>query len=259
MTQGRCFMMTKDLKYINFSSNGIIGNIVINRPEALNSLNLEALEELEHILSLLPEDLRVLEITGAGDKAFVAGADIALMKDFNAKEALQFGQKGKFIFDKIEHLPFPVIAVVNGYALGGGCELALACDLIIASRESRFGLPEVSLGIIPGFGGIARLIRRVGFGKAKELIFSAKMITAEEAVKIGLVNQVIEAKDLQNKTNEFIREICKNSCEAVKLAKRALNAIGRIDPAFYELENDLFSMAFSISDAKNRMEKFLQK
>ena len=183
--------------YVDYESKGQIGIITINRPKALNALNSEVLDELKTVVeSVDMEEIRCLIVTGAGEKSFVAGADIAEMSGLSAAEGEAFGKKGNDVFRMIETLPVPVIAAVNGFALGGGCELSMCCDFRICSENAMFGQPEVGLGITPGFGGTQRLARLVGPGMAKQLIYTAKNIRAEEALRIGLVNAVYPLEQL---------------------------------------------------------------
>jgi enoyl-CoA hydratase len=194
--------------YVSFEVKDHVAVITINRPDAANALNITVLQELDHVIdeTEADDDVHVLIMTGAG-KAFVAGADVSQMKDFSVIEAKAFAQNANRIFSKLEEMPKLVIAAVNGYALGGGCELALACDIRIAGSKAIFGQPEVSLGITPGFGGTQRLPRVVGSSKAKELIFTAETIGADEALRIGLVNRVIPNEGLMNAALELAGRI----------------------------------------------------
>ena len=197
--------------------------LTIASPATLNALNTTLLCELEDFVDTLDiERTRVLVITGEG-KAFVAGADISEMAHLSETEGLVFGQRGSRVFKKIEDLPFPVIAAVNGFALGGGCELAMACDIRIASIKARFGQPEVGLGIIPGFSGTYRLAKLVGQGVAKELIYTARMIDADEALRIGLVNSVVLPEELMNAVDAMVALILKNAPLAISFAKTCIN------------------------------------
>jgi enoyl-CoA hydratase len=239
-----------------------IAKITINRPQQLNALNIELLKELECAVYEVKEDpeLYVLIITGAGEKAFVAGADITGMKDMTVKEAIEFASMGQRVFNSIENLPIPVIAVVNGFALGGGCELALACDIVIASRDAKFGQPEVNLGVIPGFGGTQRLPRVVSKNKAKELIFTGDMITADEAMEIGMVNKVVDGGKLMEEAEAMAKKILSRGPVAVKYAKRAINY--GIEAGLYpglELEKTLFANLFVTEDQREGMRAFVEK
>ena len=209
--------------------------------------------------ALDPAVTRVLVITGEG-KAFVAGADISEMAHLSESEGLAFGKRGARDFKKIEDLPFPVIAAVNGFALGGGCELAMACDIRIASAKARFGQPEVGLGIIPGFSGTYRLPKLVGQGIAKELIYTGKMIGADEALRIGLVNSVVVPEELMNAVDALITQILKNAPIAVGYAKTCINENYDLDiDESLALENQYFAKCFATTDQKEGMDAFLNK
>ncbi len=232
----------------------------INRPNALNALNIEVLNELNEVIDLIEEDedISVLIITGQG-RAFVAGADIGEMKDMKASDARAFAKKGIDLFRKIELMEKPVIAAINGFALGGGCELSMACDIRIASEKAKFGQPEVGLGITPGFGGTQRLARIVGIGKAKELIYTGQIIDAKEAHRIGLVNQLVEAEDLIPSAKDMADKITANGKLAVAYSKVAINRGIETDiETGMAMEMDLFSLCFSSEEQKNRMENFLK-
>ena len=238
-----------------------ISIITLNRPEALNALNLQVLHELNYVLKELnTSEVRCLIIRGAGDKAFVAGADIAEMKDFTKEEAYSFSKLGNDVFTKISQLPFPTIAVIKGYALGGGCELALSCDIRLCTEKSYFGQPETSIGIIPGFGGTQRLARIVGIAKAKQLIFTSKMINSKEAYQIGLVNEIYRDDELFEKSLEMAQNIANNAPIAIRAAKKAINIClqSNLESAL-ELEEDLFSSTFQTNDQKEGMNAFLEK
>jgi enoyl-CoA hydratase len=233
--------------------------ITVNRPESLNALSGALLAELDALLDNVAPASDAVIITGAG-RAFVAGADIAEMRGFGAGEARAFGELGSRVFRKLELLPCPVIAAVNGYALGGGCELALACDIRVASEKAVFGQPEVGLGIIPGFSGTQRLPRLVGASKAKELIFTGASIKADEALRIGLVSSVVPPDQLLPACMDLAARIKKNARAAVAYAKAA---IGRgletdIDTGI-ALENGLFGLCFATEDQKEGMAAFLDK
>ena len=238
-----------------------IAIITINRPEALNALNLDVLRELGQTVETAEADdsVYVLIITGAG-KAFVAGADIAQMKDLSAAEAKAFGDFGNSVFYKIESISKPVIAAINGYALGGGCELAMACDIRIAGTKAKFGQPETGLGITPGFGGTQRLPRIVGASKAKELIFTAETIGADEALRIGLVSKVVTDEELMTITLETANKIAKNAQIAVRQSKDAINKGMQCDiltGASYEAQ--AFAVCFATEDQKDAMTAFVNK
>ncbi|TCO67647.1 short-chain-enoyl-CoA hydratase [Caldanaerobacter subterraneus] len=239
-----------------------IATITISRPKALNALNTETLEELENVLEVLQNDdgVKVIVITGAGEKAFVAGADISEMKDMSVFEAKKFAELGQKVFRKIELMKKPVIAAVNGYALGGGCELALACDIRIASRNAKFGQPEVGLGIIPGFGGTQRLPRIVGVSKAKEFIYTGDMIDAEEALRIGLISKVVEQDKILEEAYGIAKKIMSKGLVAVSLAKEAINKSLEVDiDSGMEYEANAFALCFGTQDQKEGMAAFLEK
>ncbi|PLX80619.1 MAG: crotonase [Desulfuromonas sp.] len=239
-----------------------IAVITINRPKALNALNTAVLEELEHAFSdlLKRPQLACVILTGSGEKAFVAGADIAVMQAMTAVEAESFARLGHRVFNAIEAFPRPVIAAVNGFALGGGCELAMACDVRIAAVNARFGQPEVNLGVIPGFGGTLRLSRLVGKGRAKELIFTGDMVDAEEACRIGLANKVVSADQLLEEAGQMAVKIAGKGPLAVTLAKQAVNngLEMDLDRAGY-FEASLFGLCFSSAEQKEGMLAFLEK
>lgn len=238
--------------------------LTLNRPEALNALNGPLLNEMADALRQLSEmdfdHAKALVITGAGTKAFVAGADIKEMTDMSPEQAYEFAQKGQSIFQELNLLKIPVIAAVNGFALGGGCELALGCDFIIASDNAKFGLPEVSLGLIPGFGGTVRLMQAVGIRKAKELIFSGDMISADEAKKIGLVSEVVPQSELMVTVEKKLTAILSKSPLAVASSKKSiLEAYNvEIDKALQN-EAKVFSVLFSSEDTKEGTRAFMEK
>jgi len=241
---------------------GAIAEITINRPKALNALNTQTLKELGAVIDELAEkqEIRVIILTGAGEKAFVAGADIAEMQNKTPIEARNFARLGQKIFSAIENMPQVVIAAVNGFALGGGCELAMACDIRLASTKAKFGQPEVSLGIIPGFAGTQRLPRLIGKGLAKELIYTGDMIDAQEAYRIGLVNKVYEPEDLLNKAREMAHKIISRGPNAVSFAKLAINTgLNMDDESAYKYEAEVFGLCFTTEEQKEGMTAFLEK
>lgn len=241
--------------------NGI-GTLTINRPKSLNALNTQVLEDLHEALIEIDQDkeIDVLIITGAGDRAFIAGADITEMKDKDALEGRSFSNFGNKVFSMLDNLSQPTIAAVNGFALGGGAELAMACDIRIGSEYSKFGQPEVGLGIIPGFGGTQRLSRLVGLAKAKELIYTGKTIKADEAKDIGLVNDVVAADELMDTAIELAQLILKQAPLAVKASKRAINRGYEMDLVHgLEMEAEMFGVQFSTEDQKNGMTAFVNK
>jgi enoyl-CoA hydratase len=240
---------------------GVLEIVTINRPDTLNSLDRATLEALRQVIAELGKsDARVAILTGAGGRAFVAGADIAAMSKMSAAEALEFARLGQATFAAIEALPMPVIAAVDGFALGGGCELALACDFIYASDKLKIGQPEVKLGVVPGFGGTQRLARRVGLGMARELIYSGRTLGHAEALRIGLVNAVHPRAELIDAARKTALEIAAMSPSALMLAKRAMNegADVALAPAI-ELEAQAFSQCFALPDQREGMTAFLEK
>ncbi len=233
--------------------------LMINRPKALNSLNIQLLKELEKKLNEINNNnIRTVIITGAGERAFVGGADIKEMLSMNEEEALEFSQYGNSVFSLIETMDKVFIAAVDGYALGGGNELLTACDLRIATPKSKFGQPEVKLGIIPGFGATQRLPEIIGSAKAKELILTAKIISSEEALKIGLVNKIVSEENLLKEAKELASTISENAPLALKAAKKALLYQRRYrENKGFEFEAELFSKCFSTADQKRGMEAFI--
>ena len=239
-----------------------IATVTINRPKSLNALNKETLLEMRDCFKALAEDrgVRVVIITGAGEKAFVAGADISFMQALSPEEGKAFGRLGHEVTRMIEYLPQPVIAAINGFALGGGCELAISCDMRFASTNAKFGQPEVNLGVIPGFGGTQRLPRLIGKGIAGELIFSGNIIDAEEACRIGLVNRVFAPENLMAECRTLAQKIATRGPGAVRLCKEAVNNGLEMDlqrACVYEA--DLFAHCFSSLDQKEGMSAFLAK
>ena len=247
---------------IRLAVEGPIAVVTVDRPKALNALNTATLDQLEEALTTVAgkPELRGVIVTGAGEKAFVAGADIAEMVNLTTEQALAFSARGHRVFDALERLSCPTVAAVNGFALGGGCELALACDLIYAAENARFGLPEVSLGIIPGFGGTQRLTRAVGRGRAKELIFTGDMIDAARAKDIGLVLDVVPASKLLDHCRAVIERIAKKGPLAVARAKRVIaEGADRSLADGNELEREAFAALFPSADRKEGMAAFLAK
>jgi enoyl-CoA hydratase len=251
-----------ELKNVVVEKENNIAVLSINRPKALNALNYDTLTDIKTAVKALSKDdeVGIVIITGSGEKAFVAGADIKEMKDMTPLEARRFMLYGQSVFNIIGNLPKPTIAAVNGFALGGGTELALSCDMIIASEKAKFGLPEVTLGIHPGFGGTQRLPRLIGSAKAKELIFTGKMIDASEAQTIGLVNKVVPPEKLQEEAKTLAAEILKNGQVAIRLVKSAINA--GLDTTLekglaYEAETQ--GLAFSTEDKNEGLTAFLEK
>lgn len=248
-------------KSVIFEKEGKIGKIIINRPKQLNALDIETLELLDKYLEdIADEDVRVLIITGSGNKSFVAGADINVMVNMNPDEAKKYSNYGQMVSNKIENLPLAVIAAINGYALGGGCELAMACDIRICSSTAKFSLPELGLGVIPGFGGTQRMPRLLGNGIAKELMFTSRMISAEEALQIGLVNYMVSPEELMSKVNEIADRISNNSSFAIKVCKNSINLGTEMDlDKALQYETCLFSLCFAEADQKEGMNAFIEK
>ena len=249
------------LMNVSYEVRDHIAVITINRPEALNALNLDVLKELAQTVDKVEADdsVYVLVVTGAG-KAFVAGADIAQMKDMSAAEAKAFGDFGNSVFFKIESISKPVIAAVNGYALGGGCELCMACDIRIAGTKAKFGQPETGLGITPGFGGTQRLPRIVGASKAKELILTAETISADEAHRIGLVSKVVPDEELMAVALDMANKIAKNAQIAVRQSKDAINRGMQCDILTgVSYEAQAFAVCFATEDQKDAMTAFVNK
>jgi enoyl-CoA hydratase len=236
--------------------------VTINREQKLNALNKETLAELADVIAYAgkSEDVRAVLLTGAGEKAFVAGADISEFADYSAENGEELARNGqKTVFDAIANCPKPVIAAVNGFALGGGLELAMACHIRIASENAKLGLPEVSLGLIPGYGGTQRLTQLVGRGKAIELIVTADMITAGEAEKIGLVNYVVPQTELLNKAEELLAKIKLRAPLAISCAIEAVNASLQFDVNGFEAEIKAFGQCFDTADFKEGTAAFLEK
>lgn len=249
-----------EYRFLKSASREGVLVMTISSPATLNALNSTILAEINDFVDNIDlKAVRVLVITGEG-KAFVAGADISQMSNLNEEEGFNFGVFGASVFKKIENLPIPVIAAVNGFALGGGCELAMACDIRIASEKAKFGQPEVGLGIIPGFSGTYRLPKLVGQGIAKALIYTGRMIDAAEALRIGLVNSVTAPEKLMLNVFALAANIVKNAPIAVTLAKRSINENYDLSAEdAISLENRYFSKCFATSDQKEGMAAFLGK
>lgn len=247
---------------INFSTNGPVAKIIIDRHEAMNALNSDIIETLGETIKRISMDqnIRSVIISGAGEKAFVAGADIKEMLNFTVNEANTYSLKGQKVFFAIENMPQVVIAAVNGFALGGGCELAMACDIRIASKNAKFGLPEINLGIISGYAGTQRLPRLIGLSRAKEMIFSGEMIDADTAYRIGLVNKVCSSNDLMTIALDMAQQFASKSFNAIKLAKAVINSSINTDlVSGCYFEASAFSLCFSSDDQKEGMSAFLEK
>jgi len=247
---------------VRYEVDGFIATITVNRPQALNALNRQTLNEIGWALRDADGDQRIrcVIVTGAGEKAFVAGADIAEMADQGATEARGFAAAGRAVGDVLEGMQKPVIAAVNGFALGGGCEIALACDFIYASDKAKFGQPEVNLGVIPGFGGTQRLARRIGQGRAMELVLTGDLIGADEALRMGLVNKIVAAAELMAETKKCAEKIAQKGPLAIAYARRAVRKSAELSlPAGLDLEAELFALLFATQDQKEGMKAFLGK
>ncbi len=242
--------------------DGALATITFNNPKALNALTVATFAALEQLLGELEKDaeIRVVILTGAGEKAFIAGGDIGHLSTLDADSAREFALLAQRVIDRIESFPKPVIAAINGYALGGGCELAMGCDLRIAADSAKFGQPEVKLGIIPGFAGTQRLARLVGKGKAKELVFTGEMIDADEACRIGLINRVVAKDQLMDEARALAMKMCNKSASAIKIAKEAIDNGLEMDFArAARYEADLFALCFTTADCKEGISAFLEK
>ncbi len=247
--------------FVNCELKDNVAIVTINRPEALNALNSQVLDDLAATFDAIDTNVvRAVVLTGAGEKSFVAGADIGEMSTLTKAEGEAFGKKGNDIFRKIEQFPVPVIAAVNGFALGGGCEISMSCDIRICSENAMFGQPEVGLGITPGFGGTQRLARLIGAGMAKQLIYTARNIKADEALRIGLVNAVYPQEELMAAAEKMASQIAANAPIAVRACKKAINdgLQTDIDEAIV-IEEKLFGSCFETEDQKEGMANFLRK
>ncbi len=249
------------MQTVLYTQEGAVGVVTIDRPKALNALNSTVLDELRQAFDAIDlETVRCVVITGSGEKSFVAGADIGEMSNLTQGEAEAFGKKGNDLFRMIETFPVPVIAAVNGYALGGGCELALCCDIRICSDNAQFGQPEVGLGITPGFGGTQRLVRAVGPGRAKEMIYTARSIKADDALRVGLVNAVYPQAELMPAAMKLAGTIAKNAPIAVRACKKAINEGTQVDmDSAIVIEEKLFGSCFETEDQREGMQAFLEK
>jgi enoyl-CoA hydratase len=239
-----------------------IATVTINRPKVLNALNRETMTELKDAFEKIAvdPDIDAVIVTGSGDKSFVAGADISQMRDMTTLEARDWGKFAQGVYNLIENLPQPVIAAVNGYALGGGCELAMSCDIRLASEKAKFGQPEVLLGVVPGFAGTQRLPRLIGKGRAKELLFTGDQIDAAEAYRLGLVNKVVPADQLLTVAKEMAKKIMSRGPVAVKLCKAAVNEGLDMDiESGQAYEAEVFGLCFSTADQKEGMTAFIDK
>ena len=251
-----------EYKNIQVAFEGEIGILTINRPKALNAMNVETLQDIQAGIEEAKDQpgLKVLMVTGAGEKAFVAGADIMQMKEMNSIEALNFSKMGHHTLKMLQDFHCPVIAAVNGFALGGGTEIALACDFIYASENAKFGLPETTLGIFPGFGGTQRLPRLIGKGKAKELIFTGKMISAQEAFQMGIVNKIFPQASLMEETKKTALQVAGNGAVGIRLAKMVMDSGFNMDlTEACNLESYAFGIGFASEDQKEGMRAFIEK
>jgi enoyl-CoA hydratase len=242
-------------------SNNIL-SITINRPDKLNALNKKTIQELHDVLVDYSKNdsIKVIVLTGAGTKAFVAGADISEFAHFTSEQGAQLSAEGhKLLFDYVQNYSKPIVAAINGFALGGGLELAMSCHFRVASNSAKMGLPEVSLGVIPGYGGTQRLAQLVGKGKAMEMILTADMITAEDALKWGLVNYVVGPDELLNKCNELAAKICTRSPVALSSAIKAVNANYQNNVNGFEIEIEEFGNCFGTEDFKEGTSAFMEK
>jgi enoyl-CoA hydratase len=249
-------------KNILIAKENNIATITINRPTKLNALNKITIQELHHAFGELEKnyETRVIILTGNGEKAFVAGADIAEFADFSVEEGIQLSAQGQdTLFNFVENLRIPVIAAINGFALGGGLELAMACHIRVASDNARMGLPEVSLGVIPGYGGTQRLPQLIGKGRAMEMIMTAGMVTADEGFRTGLVNHVVPQEELLDYCSEIAQKIIKNSPAAITMAINAINANYKEGENGFETEIKSFGKCFGTVDFKEGTKAFLEK
>lgn len=249
------------MAFVELEHKGDIAVLTVNRPEALNALNDEVISQLDKVLdSIDPDSVRCLIVTGAGQKAFVAGADIAQMSGLTKAEGEAFGKHGNDVFRKLETLSVPTIAAVNGFALGGGCELAMSCDIRLCAETAVFGQPEVGLGITPGFGGTQRMARLIGPGKAKELIYTARNMKAPEALSVGLVQAVYPVEELMAEAEKMASRIAGNAPIAVRACKKAINDGLQVDmDQAVVVEEKLFGSCFETTDQKNAMSAFVEK
>lgn len=249
------------MEFVLYEQEGFVGIITMNRPKALNALNLQMIDELDAVIDTIDTDTtRCVIITGAGEKAFVAGADIGSMLPLSKQDGKRWGEHGNAVFRRLELLPIPVIAAVNGFALGGGCELAMACDFRLASDSAVFAQPETGLGIPPGFGGTQRLPRIIGEGMARELIYSGRRIDAQEALRTGLVNHVYPAGELLAEAKKLAEKIARNAPIGVRASKSAISrgVVSDLDSGI-AYETVYFGSCFETEDQKDAMSAFLEK
>lgn len=251
-----------DLEYVRVEWDGDLAVVTVDRQEKLNALNAEVVREIGTVFEELrtDDDVRGVILTGAGDKAFVAGADIGELATMNSVSGVQVSRDGQDVFRAIERFPKPVLAAVGGYALGGGCELALACHMRLASEGARFGLPEVGLGIIPGYGGTIRLARLIGLGRAIELTLTGDMVKADRALDIGLVSAVVPQENLLDEAKAFLRKVTKNGPVAVRMALESIyRGLDTATGEALDYESSLFGLLASTDDMKEGMQAFLEK
>ncbi len=249
------------MEYVKLSAEGGVGILTIARPAALNALNDQVIRELDQVLDSVDlQQIRCLIVTGEGEKAFVAGADIGQMRGLTKEQGEAFGKLGNDVFRKLETLPIPTVAAVCGFALGGGCELAMSCDIRLCSETAVFGQPEVGLGITPGFGGTQRMARLIGPGRAKELLYTARKVKAPEALSIGLVQGVYPVEQLMEEARKLAQRIAGNAPIAVRAVKKAVNdgLQADMDQAIV-IEEKLFGSCFETQDQKNAMGAFVEK
>lgn len=260
--QGKGGGVTTTFENILFEVRDRVGVATFNRPKVLNALNPGTFDDLEQIIHLAEKDdsIRVLVLTGAGEKAFIAGADITEFPNMNPLQARAFGERGQDVFFQLEQLPLPVIACVNGFALGGGCECAMSCDFIYASENARFGMPEVNLGLVPGFGGPQRLLRLVGRAKAKELCMTGEMIDARQALQLGLVAKVFPPDQLVEETMKVAKVLAAKSAGVLRCLKRVIDRGVDVDlKTGCALEAETFGICFAGEDAREGVAAFLEK
>ena len=247
---------------VTLSVENRIATVTLNRPEKLNALNAQARTDLKELFGFIKTspDIDVVLLTGAGQKAFAAGTDIGELKSLTTESGKEFSAKGQAVLDAIENLGKPVIAAINGYALGGGCEMALACHIRIAADHARLGLPEVNLGLIPGYGGTQRLARQIGTGRAMEMILTGKQIDARDAERIGLVNMVVPRTELMAKSTELAQTIVRKSQLAVRMALKAVHVTQEVNLTDgLQLEASLFGICCASEDAQEGTSAFLEK
>ncbi len=245
---------------LSFDRQGAVGVLKINRPEALNALNFQVLKDLDAFLNSDLKGLRALVVTGAGEKSFVAGADIKEMEKLTKDDAWKMADRGQAVFSKLSDAPFVSIAAVNGFALGGGLELALSCDMILASSKAKLGLPEVSLGLIPGYGGTQRLARTVGLQFARYMVLSGEMVTASEALAVGLVAKVFEPEKLQEEALNLAKKVAARGPQALSLAKKSIRRGFNTDlNEGLKIEAEYFAQTFTSKDHNEGIKAFIEK